>query len=432
MITVNKIDESHFKFSNYKNSSTLTLTGDSPAKEEIAIIEGVWLAKSLQDPELHLENFTANIEHKINLATTIASHDHKLAYLKRDDPALYPVPSVTVGKTEKSLSTFFDITPPAPKTVTPTEICINFSFGKESMLMYYMLKELGYSPLLKTIIFPARLYAAYADRGKIFETPVERTYMKRSMWVDFTTSEERSAIPHYGKEYFFVYFLMSIRPNIKTILIGTEQNCNDTMQYHGTTLYTHYDESFFSRDILSSYTKEHYNTEMASILYPVEEAATGYILWNRYGDQNIEKLQTSCHRATYKTQHCGTCEECGHIYSMLHNIHPLIDSMYPNNPFDNLSAYPFLLPDFSPDEHTYWGSYNLAILHLYNAYKNGATGVVIDKFVELGYPEKVEPTFSSEFKKVYSIYSQWEHTIPEELREGVLKIFNEELSNARP
>ncbi len=309
-----------------------------------------------------------------------------------------------------------------------------FSFGKDSLLSYGLLKELGLSVIPFFMKEPQSLientqkqkladafYDKLGDDVEFFPLSIGRLRQNRGYfwgWDIILSQYAFVLIPYY-------FYSQS-----KYLFFGNEQSCNFfTTDNEGYFVNPVFEQSISAMQLLQDLPKLfQIKTHIGSLVEPVHEIFITYILHHRY--PQVGKFQMSCFAYGGKNgrkRWCGQCEKCGrmYIYFKALNINPERVGFYTNNML-SLKKEKYY-PIFSRGASSAYGGSGLGkdeqLIAFYLAYKNGIKGELINKFKKLYLKEVKKRKFKliEEYFGVHSSYS-----LPSTLRTRTLKILKKE------
>lgn len=315
-----------------------------------------------------------------------------------------------------------------------------FSFGKESLLTYSLLKELGVEPLLFFMREPQSAYEnahkkklakkfteKFGDEVKFFPLSIGRIRQAKDMFWGWDI---------LISQYTFILIPFYFYHQAKYLFAGNEQSCNFyTQDKEGYFINPVFEQSVAVTQLLQDIPKLFFiDTHIGSLVEPLHEMFVIYLLHHRYPE--IGRFQMSCFSEepeAKKRRWCGVCEKCARIYIFLKalNISPERVGFYNNGMLSKDKESLYIL--FNPDSHSsaYGGSglgRDEQLLAFYLAYKNGVRGELIDKFAKLhlAEAEKRKEDLVEEYFGLHSSLS-----LPSSLRAKTLKIFQKELESAK-
>jgi creatinine amidohydrolase/Fe(II)-dependent formamide hydrolase-like protein len=215
--------------------------------------------------------------------------------------------------------------------------CVLSSGGKDSLLSYGLLNEIGrevhpifvnesgrhwftalnaYRHFKETIPNTARVWV---NSDRLFSWMLRRMPFIRQDFADVRSDEYPIRL------WTVAVFLFGVLPLIRKrgigrLLIGDEFDTSVRTTSHGITHYDGlYDQSiYFDQTVTSYFMRKGWAISQFSILRPLSELLIQKILIQRY--PQLQQHQVSCH-ATHKEADriypCGKCEKCRRIVSML-------------------------------------------------------------------------------------------------------------------
>lgn len=221
--------------------------------------------------------------------------------------------------------------------VDPSSHVILSSGGKDSLLSFGLLKEIGAEahPVFInesgrhwfTALNTYRYFASnYPEATKVW-TNVDRLFAWMLRHLPFVRQDfARIRSDEYPIRLWTVaVFLFGALPILKKrgigrIIIGDEYDTTSRLSHQGITHYDGlYDQSrYFDNALTRYYIRKHWNLNQFSLLRPLSELLIEKILYQRY--PNLQRQQVSCH-ATHVEENrirpCGSCEKCRRIVCML-------------------------------------------------------------------------------------------------------------------
>lgn len=307
---------------------------------------------------------------------------------------------------------------------------IPFSFGKDSLLTYALCQELGIEPFP---IFFREPKSPFENRHK--RKLSEKFYKEfGSDVLFFPVSPGRlreNEGSYWGWDMLFTQYSLLLIPYFfglrsKYLFWSHEQDCNDYFKNKdGFLVNPVFEQS--NRWVL---TLNHIarglgsNTLIASIIEPISELSTTYVLHHRY--PKIAKYQFSCFAEVAKRANrrwCGMCEKCATIYLFLHALK--IDPKnvgFSESMFSDSKRSLYVLFDNS-NRKDRWRDQQLFAFYL--AYKNNSKGPLIKEFEKkfLVESKRREKQFRQQFFGIHSF-----DTVTYDLKNPLLKIYQEELA----
>lgn len=313
-----------------------------------------------------------------------------------------------------------------------------FSFGKDSLLTYGILDELGVSVIP---IFMREPQSSFENAHK--RKLAERFYKKcNNEIVFFPVSIGRLRQDtglYWGwdivlSQYAFFLIPFYFYYQSRYLFFGNEQSCNfSTHDAEGYLVNPVFEQSVFAMKHLQDIPKQFFiNTHIGSLVEPVHEIFITYILHRRYPE--IAQFQMSCFSEepeAKKKRWCGVCEKCARIYIFLKslNISPEKVGFYNNDMLSLKKENLYVLFKKTCNSSAYGGSglgRDEQLLAFYLAYKNNVRGELIDKF-KLLYLTEAEQKKEKLIKEYFSTHSSY--CLPSRLRGRTLKIFKREQIN---
>ncbi len=317
---------------------------------------------------------------------------------------------------------------------------ILFSFGKDSLLTYALLEELG----VKTI--PFFIHEPQSNYENLHKKKLaEKFYKKGGEEVDFfklAVGRLRQGKGfHWGwdlilSQYVFILLPYFFYHRAKYLFIGNEQTCNFSItDDEGYLVNPVFEQSVPGMQLQQDFPKAFFiKTHIGSLIEPLHDHLILYILHHRYPD--IAQFQMSCFSYAIKeakqNRWCGVCEKCARLYILFLglNINPAKVG-FKNKDMLSLKKKK-LYPLFSHRKFMgLFGSSGLGrdeqLLSFFLAYRNGVKGDLISEFKKkyLKEAEKRKGELIQEYLGIHSSY-----TLPKELRVKVLNIFKKEREKA--
>lgn len=219
----------------------------------------------------------------------------------------------------------------------PDRYAILSSGGKDSLLSFGLMREMGYEchPIFvnesgrhwftalnayhyftENIPNTARIWT---NSDRVFAWMLRHLPFIRKDFADIRSDEYPIRLWTVAVFLFGALPIMKKR-GIGRLVIGDEFDTTHRLSYKGITHYDGlYDQSRYFDNALSRYFhRKKWGISQFSILRPLSELLIEKILVERYPD--LQALQTSCH-ATHKDEGrispCGRCEKCRRIVGML-------------------------------------------------------------------------------------------------------------------
>lgn len=317
---------------------------------------------------------------------------------------------------------------------------ILFSFGKDSLLTFGLLNELG----IKTFpIFMREPYSFFENHHK--KKLANKFYDEFNIEVEFfplTIGRLReTAGLYWGWDIILSQYVFTLVPyffyyQAKYLFLGNEQSCNFYLKdKEGYFVNPVFEQSVSAMQLLQSIPKLFYiSTHIGSLIEPIHEIFITYILHKRYPE--FGKFQMSCfseEEQAKKRRWCGMCEKCARIFIFLKALgfSPERVGFYNNNMLkEEKSKYYVIFNKTDKTAESAYGGSGLGkdeqLLAFYLAYKRGIKGELIEKFKKLYLPE-VERRKNKLFKEYFGIHSSV--SLPSALRKKILKIFMQEKEN---
>lgn len=315
---------------------------------------------------------------------------------------------------------------------------ILFSFGKESLLTFALIDELGIDPTLIFMKEPQMPSENYNKRKL-----AEKFYEKIGKEIDFfPVSIGKLRICDnitWGWDVILSQYSFFLLPyyfycQSKYLFIGNEQSCNYSCRDKENYLLNPvYEQSISAMQLLEDIPKLFFiNTHIGSLVEPLHEILIIYILHHRYPEIGYFQMSCFAYEDNEKKRWCGRCEKCARMYIFMKALN--IDTKKVGYLEDMLSKSKkeyYVLFNKNEDQMSAYGSSGLGrdeqLLAFYLAYKNGVKGDLIDGFKEL-FLEEAEKTKEKLVNEFFSINSSL--SLPSSLRKKALKIFAKEREKA--
>lgn len=327
-----------------------------------------------------------------------------------------------------------------PRRTNKTAI-LPFSFGKDSLLTYSLLKELGICPIpvfIKEPLSSEENYHIEMLTKKFFEE-----FKEKVLFIENQAGKLREGGEGwYGWELQLTQYAMMLLPIVwskkaRYLFFSNEQSCNEEfLDKEGFWCNPVYEQSVKwleqMNDLLQILGMK--NLEVGSLIEPLNDLAIVKILHHRY--PKIAKYQTSCSAETPEAKFnrwCGNCSKCARlfIFFLANNIDPKKIGI-PTNMLELKYKNKYtLFEDGNNKDSAYDESRvgrNEQLLAFYLAYKNGYKGELIDLFKKLYLKEsrKREKELREEYFGIHST-----KTLPKELKYKLLNIYKEELKDLK-
>lgn len=211
------------------------------------------------------------------------------------------------------------------------------SGGKDSLLTYGMLKEIGLDVHPVFINESGRHWYTALNAHRYFERNVRNT---ARVWttVDRVYNEMIRALPFIRRDYAriradiypvrlwtvagFIFGALPLlrRRGVGRLVVGDEYDATMRLNHRGVTHYAgYYDQSrYFDNAMTRYYQRKRFGLSQFSVLRPLSELLIQKTLVERYPE--LQREQVSCH-ATHivegRARPCGSCEKCRRIVGML-------------------------------------------------------------------------------------------------------------------
>lgn len=217
-------------------------------------------------------------------------------------------------------------------------VAVLSSGGKESLLSYGLLKELGYETHSLfvnesgrhwyTALNGFRHLSATDPQGTVrIWTTADRVFnwMLRRLPLVRPDYHRIRADDYPIRLWTVAVFLFGALPvmrhrGIARIVIGDEYDTTRSVKHQGIPHYDGlYDQSrFFDNALSLYYRRKGWGVSQFSLLRPLSELLVEQVLVERYPE--LQRHQVSCHAATVKGEAalpCGKCEKCRRVVAML-------------------------------------------------------------------------------------------------------------------
>ncbi len=313
-----------------------------------------------------------------------------------------------------------------------------FSFGKDSLLTYGLIEEMGIKPI---VMFMEEPQSKYENKHK--EKLVKRFTEEFISPVDFFPVSfghiRQDNGNYWGWDIILSQYILTLIPycfyyRTKYLFLGNEQSCNDyAIHGSGFAINPVYEQSVKAMQLLQNIPKFFsIKTHIGSMIEPVHELFITYILHRRY--PALAKYQTSCfleNREARTRRWCGNCEKCGrmYIYFKALRIDPAVVGFPAIDMFSLRKKHLYSLFVNSREPSAYGGSglgRDEQLLAFYLAYQNGARGQVMSEYKRLHHKEALKRR-DELILTYFGIHSSI--TLPPRTRKKALAIFRAEQKN---
>ncbi len=317
---------------------------------------------------------------------------------------------------------------------------ILMSFGKDSLLSFGIAGEIGMDVSL-FYNFESSNDKDYESRKKVsILKRFSKSFNNRSYLLRDTTERLTvNALPSRFRDFvssttLFHFALLTLpiasKENIGSIIIGNEQNFNDTfVNRDGFRAYVTPDQnSEFMNGLMSlllDFTGR--NVRLMSLVEPVYNVLEFRVLYSRY-PHLLKYLMSCADDRLKKGMWCCQCPMCAKafLYTKAFGFDPR--RIHLNKSFfgkEHWSLYPLFN---SAPERSYEKPQKVRdeqLLSFYLAYKNGAKGYLIDEF-KRRFLDEAKERYDELHKTFFGIHPS--STIPDKIRNDVLSIYMEEIS----
>lgn len=315
-----------------------------------------------------------------------------------------------------------------------------FSFGKDSLLTYGLLNELGVKTLPFFINEPQSAYENLHKR-KLAEIFLKKTGREVDFFKLSIGRLRQGRGFHWGwdlilSQYAFILLPYYFYHRAKYLFIGNEQTCNFSItDDEGFLVNPVFEQSVSGMQLQQDFPKAFFiKTHIGSLIEPLHDHLILFILHRRYPD--LAQFQMSCFayvvKEAKKNRWCGACEKCARLYILFKGlgINPVrLDFKHKDMLGSKKKKF---YPLFTHRKFMgLFGSSGLGrdeqLLSFYLAYRNGVKGELITEFKKK-YLKEARERKNELIGEYFGIHSTY--TLPRELRSRVLKIYKKERDNA--
>jgi len=312
-----------------------------------------------------------------------------------------------------------------------------FSFGKDSLISYALLREMKIDTNLFFIEEPNSKSENF-HKG-LLKKRFEKEFHQTINFMKLPVGSLREMSDNYlGWDVILAQYCLLIIPYLfyyrsRYVFFGNELSCTDK---------TEDDEGYYVNPVFEQSTKGlnlinlllslfGLTTATGSLIGGINEIFIIYILFSRYPE--IAKFQMSCISESKKNKQnrwCGECEKCARMYIFMtaFGINPSLAG-FDENMLSSVKERHFVIFGKIDDSSAYGSSglgKNEQQLAFYLAYKKGAKGELIDKFVNK-YLKEAILKLSSSIKFFFGIHIN--STLPDELKMSLDQILKREQKN---
>lgn len=223
-----------------------------------------------------------------------------------------------------------------PAQTDPFRFAILSSGGKDSLLTYGLIRELGEPHPVFINESGRHWYTAYNayHHFKTMEPKTVKPWCNSDRVFNWAVSHMPFINPGYQQIRADIYpirlwtvavFLFGVLPVVRKrglghVLIGNEYDSTYRTNFKGITHYSAlYDQSrYFDNALTRYYQSKGWDLQQYSLLRSMSELLILKVLVKRYPD--LQQLQVSCHAALKQGDRmvpCGRCEKCRRIVGML-------------------------------------------------------------------------------------------------------------------
>ncbi|MBI2530183.1 MAG: hypothetical protein HYW05_03500 [Candidatus Diapherotrites archaeon] len=321
---------------------------------------------------------------------------------------------------------------------------INFSFGKDSLLSHALLEEIGIKTSLVYVSEPnCPIENNYKDAhmekfSREFGTEVNKLYNETGLLHDYeywNIGKTEFGYGHLITEYGMDALPFAHAQRAKYIVFGNEKSCEDYyVGKDGFKCFPVYDQSHGWLVHLNQMTRQFSGgiVNTISVVEPINELAIIKILHSRY--KEIAKYQMSCFPdETEFGKHNAWCEHCSKCARMFVFMKACgLDTRrvgFKSNMFNSEFRNVYSIFGNATGEMIGWDASGAnkdeLLFAFYLAYKNGASGALIDEFRKL-YLEDVKKNEDVLYKRFFGTYDSI--TMPKHIKKKMTGIFDNELS----
>jgi creatinine amidohydrolase/Fe(II)-dependent formamide hydrolase-like protein len=220
---------------------------------------------------------------------------------------------------------------------SPDKVAVLSSGGKDSLLTYGLLDEIGCEVHPLFVNESGRHWFTALNAWRHFKEAIPHS---SKVWTDADRlfAWMLSHLPFIRDDYsrvradiypvrlwtvaVFIFGVLPLvrRRGIGRVTIGNEFDSSSRQNHSGITHYAAvYDQSrWFDEALTRYYQRKNWNITQFSILRPLSELLIEKVLTERY--PHLQKLQMSCHAAHVEDDRvhpCGKCEKCRRVVGML-------------------------------------------------------------------------------------------------------------------
>lgn len=309
------------------------------------------------------------------------------------------------------------------------------SFGKDSVLSYALLEEIG---LEQELVYVKDMFDYEADIKDQLKAKFEKEFNKKiniiqdstdKMFVDMH-EKFNPLLTNAINTYTLMMLPFTYYHNYKYIVFGNEKNLSDFFinkdGYRGYASYDQTSEWVRQQTAFMSILTSN-KVKVFSPIETIHNLATMKILNHRYPQYSKYHITCTLEDTEPGQRWCGKCSECAKLYAIMKALdidvkeRGFLNDMFKkeNNKyfilFDGEEVMPYDKPQESRDEQ---------LLIFYMAYKNKAKGDLMEEFKKKFLKEATKR--EDELYRKYMIPAQPEN-IPNEIRKEIMSIMKEEL-----
>lgn len=327
----------------------------------------------------------------------------------------------------------------AKKKNRENKALLALSFGKDSLLSYGLMKELGIDYQLAYVNeMETSNRIENEHKQKIIKSFCRQenetlVYLKDDADNIFYNRKLPIKIKNFDNTNGMLAFALEFLPlayyyRAKYLILGNERNLNDHFDYQGFKAYPSFDQSSAYAIVLNKelgqFTGQNY--QVASLIESIYNLAEFKILYSRY--PHLLPYWMSCdQKMTVKDKWCNNCPMCAnaYLYSLAVNEDPRkiglkhdllakkYQALYPLFQKKNLRAYE-MPPEVREEQ----------LLAFLLAYQNGATGDLMDIFIKR-YLKQAKNREKELRRKFFTVYQA--PNVPNQYKTKLLNIFKGEL-----
>ena len=226
---------------------------------------------------------------------------------------------------------------PANWPVSDNKCAISSSGGKDSLLSFGLLQEIGYETYPVFVNESGRHWYTALNAYRYFKDnhpETSRVWMNADRifsWMlrhfpfirqDFANVRSDEYPIRLWTMAVFLFGILPImrKKGIGRLIIGDEYDTTRRLSFQGITHYDGlFDQSrYFDNELTRYFIRKKWNINQFSVVRPLSEMLIEKVLANRY--PHLQRHQVSCHAAHIMNERvypCGNCEKCRRIVGML-------------------------------------------------------------------------------------------------------------------